>query len=115
MLNKLKMKKRLVFVLLLLVSTLFSNGQDTIVRKKYLDSVKNQLALYTLSSYTHLELYNKSIAEKNSILADHDRIKELNDQYEAKTNRRQNIDCMLVLAVVAMGAHILINHFKYHE
>ena len=109
------MKKRLVFVLLLLFSVVFSNGQDTTVRRKYLDSVKNQLAMYTVSSYTHLELYNKTIAERNSIQADYDRVKELNDQYEARRNRRENIDCTLVLFVVLMGAHILINHFKYHD
>lgn len=109
------MKRKLLFTLLLSLVVGLSNGQDTTVRRKYLDSVKNQLAIYTVSSYTNLTLYNKGIEEKNAMQQEYDRVKELNEEYTSRKNRRNNIDCMLVLAVVAMGAHILINHFKYHE
>lgn len=36
---------------------------DTTVSKRYLDSVKNQLAIYTVTSYTHLNLYDRSQEE----------------------------------------------------
>lgn len=58
--NIIKRRKQFILVLLLLLSVIFSHGQDTLIRKKYLDSVKNQLAVYTVTSYTHLNLYDRS-------------------------------------------------------
>jgi hypothetical protein len=47
-----------------------SNGQnikDTIVRKKYLDSVKNQLALHMTGYYTYLNLFERAENDRKKI------------------------------------------------
>jgi hypothetical protein len=48
----------------LLCITLFISGitygQEISVRKKYLDSIKNQLALHTTGYYTYLNLYERA-------------------------------------------------------
>ena len=69
---------------------LFSNGQDTLVRKKYLDSVKNQLAIYTVTSYTYLNMYDKSENEKLRMQAELDRYKKSLD-YVMWRRRRENL------------------------
>lgn len=56
-----------MFLLLLMFAVLFSSGQDTLIRKKYLDSVKNQLAIYTVTSYTHLNMFDRSQADLRSL------------------------------------------------
>lgn len=61
------MKLALFLVLLSGTLTAQIRQQDTIVRKRYLDSLKNQLAIYTLSSYTYLNLYDKSEFEKSQL------------------------------------------------
>lgn len=66
MTNKIE-KKRLVFVLLLSLIVSLSNGQDTTVRKRYLDSVKNQLALHITGYYTYLNLYERSENDRKRI------------------------------------------------
>lgn len=67
MINKIKRKKKLAILLLLLFCIIFSHGQDTLIRKKYLDSIKNQLAIYTVTSYTHLNLYDRSEADRKRV------------------------------------------------
>mgnify|MGYP006943398413 CR=1 FL=1 len=69
---------------------MFSNGQDTLVRKKYLDSVKNQLAIYTVTSYTYLNMYDKSENEKLRMQAELDRYKKSLD-YVMWRRRRENL------------------------
>jgi hypothetical protein len=64
MINKLKKTKRLVLLLLFLLTFIFSHGQDTLVKKRYLDSVKNQLAIYTVTSYRYLNMYDRSENDK---------------------------------------------------
>ena len=65
-------------------------GQDTLVRKKYLDSVKNQLAIYTMTSYTYLNLYDKAENEKIRIQTELDRSKNTLD-YVMWRRKRENL------------------------
>lgn len=89
--NIFKRKKQLAILFLLIFVVLFSGGQDTLVRKKYLDSVKNQLAIYTVTSYTHLNLYDKAENEKIQIQAELDRTRgTLN--YIMWRRRRENLN-----------------------
>lgn len=67
MINSMKRKKKLILVLLFLLTVFFSNGQDTIVRKKYLDSVKNQLALHITGYYTYLNLFDRAENDRKKI------------------------------------------------
>jgi hypothetical protein len=53
-----------MIIVLLIVSTGCIAQRDTTIRKKYLDSVKNQLAAYTIGSYTYLNLYDRCENEK---------------------------------------------------
>lgn len=115
MINKyFKMKKRILFTLLFSLVFGLSHGQDTTIRKKYFDSLRNQLAIYTVGSYTNLDLYNKAVQEKNDIQDKYYQVKDLNDEYQSKKERRTNIDSILILLISIMGTHILINHFRYN-
>lgn len=67
MLVKLKIKKQILIILLLLCTMMFSKGQDTIVRKRYLDSVKNQLALHITGYYTYLNLFERAENDRKRI------------------------------------------------
>lgn len=77
-----------VILLLLLFGSCY--GQDTLVKKKYLDSVKNQLAIYTMTSYTYLNLYDKAENEKLRIQAELDKSKNTLD-YVMWRRRRENL------------------------
>jgi len=90
MINKIKRKKQFAALLLLIFAVLFSSGQDTLVRKKYLDSVKNQLAIYTVTSNTYLNMYDKSENEKLRMQAELDRYKKSLD-YVMWRRRRENL------------------------
>jgi len=90
MLTKLRTKKQIVIILLLIFAMLFSKGQDTLVRKKYLDSVKNQLAIYTVTSYTYLNMYDKSENEKLRMQTDLEKYKRSLD-YVVWRRQRENL------------------------
>jgi hypothetical protein len=90
MINKLKRKKQLMVLLLLLLTFIFSHGQDTLVRKKYLDSVKNQLAIYTVTSYTHLNLYDKCENDRLKLQVEFERTKGTLD-YILWRRRKENL------------------------
>ena len=87
MINKIKRKKQLVVLLLLIFAVLFSSGQDTLVRKKYLDSIKNQLAIYTVTSYTNLNLYDRAVNDKLRIESELDKYKK---SFQGLLIRRRN-------------------------
>jgi hypothetical protein len=67
MISKIKRTKQLIFILLFLFTIIFSYGQDTTVRRRYLDSIKNQLALHATGYYTYLNLYDRSENERRKI------------------------------------------------
>lgn len=59
-------QKKIFFIVILFLSFNLTNAQitkDTTVRKKYLDSLKNELAIYTVSSYQYLNWYDRSQEE----------------------------------------------------
>lgn len=109
MINKLKRKKQLIFLLLLIFVVLFSKGQDTLIRKKYLDSIKNQLAIYTVTSYTHLNLYDRSQADlKNLGIKYQIGQNEFTDLVEKR--RRENINYGISYAFL-----IALSFFTVHQ
>jgi hypothetical protein len=67
MINNIKRTKQLIFILLFLLTVIFSYGQDTIVRRKYLDSIKNQLALHVTGYYTYLNLFERAENDRKKI------------------------------------------------
>jgi hypothetical protein len=67
MINDIKRKRRLVLILLFSLTVIFSNGQDTTVRRRYLDSVKNQLALHMTGYYTYLNLFERAENDRKKI------------------------------------------------
>lgn len=80
-------KKQFTILLLLICAMLFSRGQDTLIRKKYLDSVKNQLAIYTVTSYTNLNMYDKAVNDKLKVESELDKYKI---SFEKLVIRRKN-------------------------
>ena len=89
--NIFRKKKQLAILLLLIFVVLFSHGQDTLVKKKYLDSVKNQLAIYTVTSYTHLNMYDRVSNEKLQIEEDLKKAKNTVD-YLMWRKRKTNLE-----------------------
>jgi len=69
MINRIKHKNKILVIISLLLTLCCHAQKDTTVRKKYLDSVKNQLAAYTIGSYTYLNLYDRCENEKLALLA----------------------------------------------
>lgn len=68
-------QKKIFFIVILFLSFYLTNAQitrDTTVRKKYLDSLKNELAIYTVSSYQYLNWYDRSQEE----------LRKSNERYE---------------------------------
>jgi hypothetical protein len=111
MINKLKRKKQLVVLFLLMFVMLFSRGQDTIVRKKYLDSVKNQLAIYTVTSYTHLNMYDKSENEKLRLQRDLERYKTSLD-YVVWRRQRENLRIGGAFVAMMIMSFIMVVKFS---
>lgn len=111
MINKLKRKKQLVVLFLLMFVMLFSRGQDTIVRKKYLDSVKNQLAIYTVTSYTHLNMYDKSENDKLRLQRDLERYKTSLD-YVVWRRQRENLRIGGAFVAMMIMSFIMVVKFS---
>ena len=84
----------ILIIILLIVSTSCIAQRDTTIRKKYLDSVKNQLAAYTIGSYTYLNLYDRCENEK---LALNKKIDDLDERmFIIKKRRTRSITYILV-------------------
>ena len=73
------MKKLLI--ILLLMSTQCS-AQEITVRKKYMDSVKNQLAIYITSTYSLMNSQEECLNEKERLTA---RLDAVNTSYTKYT------------------------------
>lgn len=83
------MKNKLLALCLLI--TLTAHSQEITVRKKYLDSIKNQLAIYTTQTYTLLN-ENERFYNRNQQLEGN--VKEMKDLFyyqEEKLNRHFRI------------------------
>lgn len=65
--NPLQINKRVILIFFCMLIVFFSNGQDTTVRKRYLDSVKNQLALHMTGYYTYLNLFERAENDRKKI------------------------------------------------
>jgi hypothetical protein len=111
MINKIKRKKQLALVLLLLLCISFSHGQDTLIRKKYLDSIKNQLAVYTVTSYTHLNMFDKSQADLRKLAMKYqvgqDQFTELIER-----RRRENINYGVSFVFLMLLSFYTVTRFK---
>lgn len=107
MLIKLKTKKQITIILLLILTVLLSKGQDTLIRKKYLDSVKNQLAIYTVTSYTHLNMYDKVANEKLQIEQDLKKAKNTLD-YLVWRKRRTNLQTGVFIFGMMVMSFIMV-------
>ena len=80
---------------------------DTIVRKKYLDSIKNQLALHTTGYYTYLNLFDRAENDRKKIYITFQATQnKLADVEEAW--KRQNIIHGLFFAVVGIFSMLMI-------
>ena len=84
----------IMIIVLLMMSVCCIAQRDTTIRKKYLDSVKNQLAAYTIGSYTYLNLYDRCENEK---LALNKKIDDLEERmFIIKKRRTRSITYILV-------------------
>ena len=41
--------------------------RDTLVKKRYIDSLKHQLSIYSVASYDHLNMYDRAENEKREL------------------------------------------------
>jgi hypothetical protein len=111
MINKFKKTKRLVLLLLFLLAFILSHGQDTLVKKRYLDSVKNQLAIYTVTSYRYLNMYDKS---ENDKLKMKEEINTCVNRYNylAKKRRRERTGTSIAFLSVMIISFLMIIKLK---
>ena len=105
--------KVIITLLFLFFSTiLFSQTKyDTIIRKKYLDSLKNQLALHTTGYYTYLNLYDRSENDRRkiniSLQATQRRLESVEDAW-----KRQNILHGLFFGFISIMSMVMIIIFN---
>jgi hypothetical protein len=111
MINNIKRTKQLVFILLLSLTVIFSYGQDTIVRRKYLDSLKNQLALHVTGYYTYLNLFDRAENDRKKIYitlqATQNRLADVEEAW-----KRQNTLHGIFFAVVGLTSMLMIYLLK---
>ena len=111
MINDIKRKKRLVLILLFSLTVIFSYGQDTTVRRKYLDSVKNQLALHVTGYYTYLNLFERAENDRKKIYITLQATQnKLTDTEEAW--KRQNTLHGIFFVVVGLTSMLMIYLLK---
>jgi len=108
------MIQKIFFSLILSLSVSLSNAQnskDTIVRKKYLDSIKNELASYTVASYQYLNWYDRSQEELRKITQRYT-IGQQQFNYVLELKRKQNIYsgiALLGLMVISFTTIVMFN------
>ena len=99
----------MLFVLLFLLIAIFSKGQktDTIVRRKYLDSIKNQLALHTTGYYTYLNLFDRAENDRKkvylSLQATQNKLADMKEAW-----RRQNLLHGVVFVLIGIASMSMI-------
>lgn len=81
---------KILITMFLLSSFLITYSQDTTVRKRFIDSLRHELSTYTIMSYNHLNMYDRSEAEKYKIK---EKLSEADEYigYIREFNRRRNI------------------------
>ena len=113
MLVKINKRKQLVLLLLLLVIVTFGKGQktDTTVKKRYLDSVKNQLALHATGYYTYLNLYERSENDRKKVYVSLQAVKnEL--KYTEEAWKKQNTLHGVFFALAGVMSIVMIYILK---
>jgi len=102
--------KLLAILVLLSMNVSGQVRMDTVVRKKYLDSLKNQLAAYTLGSYTYLNLYDRAEADKKELKIKLEKT-ENTLNYILWRRRRENLQMgafFVALGVFMVGSFVLM-------
>lgn len=98
------MKLKMIFLILIMFLTISVNAQvtrDTLVRKKYLDSIKNELASYTVASYQYLNWYDRSQNELRKITQRY-AIGQEQFTYLVELKRKQNVNAGIGLAAIML-------------
>ena len=80
-----------LFTILFLSSIMTVHSQEITVRKKYLDSIKNQLAIYTTETYTLLNENERYINKNKQLEANVQEMKNLFYYQEMKLDRQFRI------------------------
>ena len=96
--------KTVITALFLLISIPSYNQPryDTIVRKKYIDSLKYQLSSYTIMSFNHLNMYDKAMHERDSVI----RRLNYNNEFIVKL-RKQHYKTSIKTGIAFLGVMIL--------
>ena len=97
------MKKLLI--IFLLMSTQCS-AQDITVRKKYMDSVKNQLAIYITSTYSLMNSQEDCINEKERLTA---RLDAVNTSYKKYRKSTRFTTTIFTVIYLILGMVIVVN------
>jgi hypothetical protein len=106
MINRIKHKNKILLILLLII-TICCHGQEKItVRKKYLDSVKNQLAIYTISSYSHLNMYDRCDADNRELKLQLTTTQTTLEKVVARKKRNSVLFSVFII-IVAAGSFIM--------
>jgi hypothetical protein len=104
------MKSKLLIVFILLSLTLHS--QQITVRKKYLDSIKNQLAIYTTETFTLLNENERCLNDNKRLGQDVQDMKNLFYYQEEKINTQFRIFGSGFIVVLGVFVYGLIKIIK---
>ena len=79
------------FIILLLLLSMVGHSQEITVRKKYMDSIKNQLAIYTTETFTLLNENERYINRNKQLEQNVQEMKNLFYYQELKLDRQFRI------------------------
>lgn len=94
--------KKLIIILCIFLTITTKGQHDTIVRKKYIDSLKYQLSSYTMMSYNHLNMYDRAAHERDSVI----RRLNYNNEFIVKL-RKQHYKTNINTGIAVLGLMIL--------
>jgi predicted RNase H-like nuclease (RuvC/YqgF family) len=97
------MKQKMLILLTFISITSYS--QEITVRKKYLDSIKNQLAIYTTETYTLLNQNERFYNRNQQLEKDVKEMKNLFYYQEQKINRHFRIFGVGYLIALSIFIH----------
>ena len=97
--------KKLLIIILLMSTQCYS--QEITVRKKYLDSVKNQLAIYITSTYSLMNSQEQCLNEKEKLTVTLD---EVNMSYLKYKKHSTTLTVMLTFISLFLGGIIVLKN-----
>lgn len=83
------------------------SAQEITVRKKYMDSVKNQLAIYITSTYSLMNSQEECLNEKSRLTA---RLDAVNTSYRKYRKNTRVANIIFTVVYMILGVVLVVNN-----